>query len=237
MRFMLFYAGVFALIALTASAGIGVAATDRAIMSPGGRIAAQAAHRAASFAAMGFLAIHITVEVLAGRSRPADAVVPFLDHGRALYLGLGTVASDLVVLIMVTGLLRGRFANVRPAWTWRALHAIAYVGWPLAILHGLLAGRTAKPYVDWSYGACVAAVALGLVFRFVAGGRVRETASSPAVGSPSWGEPGPAGLGTPPGPPGLGAPYPPGMAGHVVRRALPGPAGPTQRAPCGGGDQ
>ena len=90
---------------LTASVGIGVAATDRAIMSPGGRIAAQAAHRAASFAALGFLAIHITVEVLAGRSRPADAVVPFLDHGRALYLGLGTVASDLVVLIMVTGLL------------------------------------------------------------------------------------------------------------------------------------
>ena len=237
MHFMLFYAGVFALIALTASVGIGVAATDRAIMSPGGRIAAQAAHRAASFAAVGFLAIHIAVEVLAGRSQPADAVVPFLDHGRTLYLGLGTVASDLAVLIVVTGLLRGRFASVRPAWTWRALHAISYVGWPLAILHGLLAGRIAKPYVDWSYGACVAAVALGLVFRFVAGGRVRETASSPAVGSPSWGEPGPAGLGTAPGPPGLGAPYPPGMAGNVVRRALPGPASPTQHAPCGGGDQ
>ena len=238
MRFMLFYAGVFALIALTASVGIGVAATDRAIMSPGGRIAAQAAHRAASFAAAGFLAIHVTVEVLAGRSRPADAVVPFLDHGRTLYLGLGTVASDMVVLIVVTGLLRGRFANVRAAWTWRALHAISYVGWPLAILHGLLAGRTAEPYVDWSYGACVAAVALGLVFRFVAGSRVRETASSPAAGSPSWGgEPGAAGLDTPPGSPGLGAPYSPGMAGNVVRRALPGPASPTQHAPCGGGDQ
>jgi ferredoxin len=96
MRFMLFYAGVFALIALTASVAIGLAATDRAIMSPGGRIAAQAAHRAASFAAVGFLAIHITVEVLAG--------------------------------------------------------------------------RTAKPYVDWSYGACVAAAALGLVFRSGEGG-------------------------------------------------------------------
>ena len=237
MHFMLFYAGVFALIALTASVGIGVAATDRAILSPGGRIAAQAAHRAASFAAVGFLAIHITVEVLAGRSRPADAVVPFLDHGRTLYLGLGTVASDLVVLIVVTGLLRGRFASVRPAWTWRALHAISYVGWPLAILHGLLAGRTAKPYVDWSYGACVAAVVLGLIFRFVAGNRVRETASTPVIGSPSWGEPGPAGLGIPPGSPGLGVSYPPGMTGNVVRRALPGPASPTQHAPWGEGGQ
>jgi hypothetical protein len=103
MRFMLFYAGVFALIALTASVGVGLIATDRVIMTPGGRIAAQAVHRAASFAAFAFLAIHIAMEVIAGRSQPADAVVPFPDHGRTLYLGLGTVASDLVVLIVVTG--------------------------------------------------------------------------------------------------------------------------------------
>ena len=124
-------------------------------MSPGGRIAAQAAHRAVSFAAVAFLAVHITVEVLAGRSRPSDAVVPFLDPGRTFYLGLGTVAADLLVVTVVTGLLRGRFARARPAWLWRALHAAAYLCWPLAIVHGLLAGRTAKPYVDWSYGACV----------------------------------------------------------------------------------
>ena len=40
--------------------------------------------------------------------------------------------------------------------------------WPLAIVHGLLAGRKAHPYVDWSYGACVALVALALMIRFVA---------------------------------------------------------------------
>jgi hypothetical protein len=215
-HFMLFYAGVFALIALTASVGVGLAATDRLVMSPGGRIAAQAVHRAASFAAVGFLAIHIAVEVLAGRAHPGDAVVPFLGHRRALYLGLGTLASDLVVLIVVTGLLRGRFATLRPAWAWRALHAVAYVCWPMAIVHGLLAGRTAKPYVDWSYGACVALVALGLVIRFVAPVRVRESESGPEPGSASW-----AGG---PGSGSLGVPYPPGMAGHVERRALPGPA-------------
>jgi len=41
-HFLLFYAGVFALIALTASVGAGLAAADRVVMSPGGRIAAQA---------------------------------------------------------------------------------------------------------------------------------------------------------------------------------------------------
>jgi len=52
-RFLLFCAGVFALVALTASVGAGLAAADRVFMSPGGRIAAQAAHRAVSFAAVG----------------------------------------------------------------------------------------------------------------------------------------------------------------------------------------
>jgi DMSO/TMAO reductase YedYZ heme-binding membrane subunit len=229
-HFLLFYAGVFALIALTASVGVGLAATDRVFMSPGGRIMAQALHRAASFGAAGFLVIHIAAEVAAGRSQAADSVVPFLDHRRTLYLGLGTIASDLVVLIVITGLLRGRFANARRAWVWRAMHALAYVCWPLAIVHGLLGGRTAKPYVDWSYGACVAAVALGMIVRFVAAARVREIPGSPVEASPSWaGEPGGPGLGAPGlGPPSLGSsslgsPYQPWMPGNPVRRALPGP--------------
>jgi hypothetical protein len=105
--------------------------------------------------------------------------VPFLAHGRTFYIGLGTIASDLVVLLIATGIARGRFAAKRQ-WTWRVIHATAYLAWPLAIVHGLLAGRTAKPYVDWSYGACLAAVGLALIIRLVAtlrGGR--ETAAYP----------------------------------------------------------
>jgi hypothetical protein len=249
-HFLLLYAGVFALVTLTASVGAGLAAADRVVMSPGGRIAAQAAHRAVSFAAVAFLAIHLTVEVLAGRARPSDAMVPFLHSGRTIYLGLGTVASDLLVIVVVTGLLRGRFARARPAWLWRALHAIAYLCWPFAIMHGLLAGRTAKPYVDWSYGACVAAVALALVFRVAAGPRLGETAASHAEQAPAaipslaapladpglaGGLAGPAGPGLPglgsplaPGTPsltqGAWSPFMPGETGAWGRRALPAPS-------------
>ncbi len=166
-RFMLFYSGVLALIALTAAVGVGIVATDRIVMAPAHRVVAQAVHRAVSFGALAFLITHITLEILAHRSDVIDAVVPFLAHGRTFYIGLGTIASDLVVLLVVTGIARGRFAARWP-WTWRAIHATAYVCWPLSIVHGLLAGRTAKPYVDWSYGACVAAVALALIIRFVA---------------------------------------------------------------------
>jgi hypothetical protein len=186
MHFLLFYAGVFALIGLTTAVGVGLLASDRIVMTPSGRIIAQAVHRAVSFGAVGFLLIHIVTEIIAGRSQAADAVVPFLDQGRTLYLGLGTIASDLFLLILVTGILRARFATVRPTWAWRALHSAAYLAWVLGIVHGLLAGRTAKPYVDWSYGACVAAVGLALVVRLVAAGRVRETASTPVPEAPPW---------------------------------------------------
>jgi hypothetical protein len=166
-RFLLFYAGVLALVALTAAVGVGVVAADRVVMTPASRVVAQAVHRAVSFAALAFLAIHIVLEIVAHRSHVIDAFVPFLAHGRTFYIGLGTIASDLVVILVMTGIARGRFATGRP-WTWRAIHATAYLAWPLAIVHGLLAGRTAKPYVDWSYGACLAAVGLALVIRFVA---------------------------------------------------------------------
>jgi len=178
MHFLLFYGGVFALIGLTAAVGVGLLASDRIVMTPSGRIIAQAVHRAVSFGAVGFLIIHIVTEMIAGRSQPADAVVPFLDQGRTLYLGLGTVASDLFLLILVTGILRARFATVRPTWAWRALHSAAYLAWVLGIVHGLLAGRTAKPYVDWSYGACVAAVGLALIVRLLAVSRTRPAATT-----------------------------------------------------------
>jgi len=172
-HFMLFYSGVLALIALTAAVGAGVVATDRIVMAPGHRVVAQAVHRAVSFGALAFLITHIVLEILAHRSHVIDAVVPFLASGRRFYIGLGTVASDLVVVLIITGIARGRFASRWP-WTWRVIHATAYLAWPLSIVHGLLAGRQAKPYVDWSYGACVAAVALALIIRFVATIRSRR---------------------------------------------------------------
>jgi DMSO/TMAO reductase YedYZ heme-binding membrane subunit len=175
-RFFLAYSGVFALIALTAAVAAGLAAADRLVISPAGRVTFQAAHRALSLAAVGFLASHVLLEILAHRSRVIDTLVPFVASGRTMYLGLGTLAADLVLLIAITGVARHRFASHWTA-TWRGVHVLAYLAWPLAILHGLLSGRPAKPYVDWSYGACVAAVALALLVRLVAAPRSRMVAA------------------------------------------------------------
>ena len=167
-RFMLYYAGVLALVGLTGSVLLGLVATDRIVMTPGHRVMAQAAHRAFSFGTLAFLIIHIVTEILAQRSHVIDAVVPFLSPYRTFYIGLGTIASDLIVLLVVTSILRKRFTAHGKAWRWRAIHYTSYVAFVFAVLHGLLGGRTAKPYVDWSYGFAIAVTALGLAVRFLA---------------------------------------------------------------------
>ena len=167
-RFMLYYAGVLALVGLTGSVLLGLVATDRIVMTPGHRVMAQAVHRAFSFGTLAFLIIHIVTEILAQRSHVIDAVVPFLSPYRTFYIGLGTIASDLIVLLVVTSIVRKRFTEHGKAWRWRAIHYTSYVAFVFAVLHGLLGGRTAKPYVDWSYGFAIAVTALGLAVRFLA---------------------------------------------------------------------
>jgi hypothetical protein len=188
-RFLLFYSGVFALIALTAAVAAGLLATDRTVMSPDRRIFAQALHRTTSLVGVAALANHIELEVLANRARLIDGFVPFMAQRNTFYMGLGTVASDLFVVIIVTGALRKRFTKGRRAWVWRAVHVTTYAAWPFAILHGLLAGRHAKPYVDWSYGACLAMVALAITFRYIVLARGRSAADPSQRPRPSAASP------------------------------------------------
>jgi hypothetical protein len=181
-HFMLFYAGVFALIGLCASVGLGLVATDRMFLHPGQRVFIQAAHRAASFGAVSFLIIHIITEILAQRVHVIDSVVPFLSPFRTFYIGLGTIASDLIILLVITGIMRGRFNASGKAWRWRAIHYTSYAALVFGVWHGLLGGRPGKPYVDWSYGFVVAFVLLGLAVRVLSNGlRPKENLSAPAV--------------------------------------------------------
>jgi preprotein translocase subunit SecG len=189
-HFLLYYAGVLALVALTAEVGIGLVASDRIFMKPNARVTAQALHRAMGFGAIAFLVIHIVLEIIAGRSQPADAVIPFLDKGKTFYLGLGTVASDMFIVIMMTGIYRARLAERMSPKAWRVIHASAYAAWIFGLVHGLLAGRPAKSFfgfsgfVAWSYGACVVAVAAALMVRLVAKNRAgNELASHPVSDS------------------------------------------------------
>lgn len=160
--FLSFYVGVFTLLAMTAAVVSGLLATDRLILGIRHRVFAQGVHRAASLLSVTFLIAHFLVKVLGGLAAPAQIVVPSTSP-----IGLGAVALDLMIVIVVTGLMRARFAFAGRPWVWRSMHALAYLSWPIAIAHGLTAGRPAAPWVTLSYVMCGGFVALALVTRMI----------------------------------------------------------------------
>ncbi|MFH9349787.1 hypothetical protein [Kitasatospora sp. NPDC017646] len=168
-RFVDFFLGVLTLMALSGSVTLGLLAAERRLLTPRHRVAVQALHRAVSVTAVVTLVIHIADKVAEGHAAPAAAVVPFAS-GTGFVVGVGTIAGELLVLAALTGALRGRFANdPRLTRLWRPLHWVAYASWPLALAHGLEAGRPASAWVVWSYGVNMAVVALVLLVKFLHG--------------------------------------------------------------------
>ena len=176
-HFMLKYSGVFALMLLTGTACMGVLATDRTILNPGHRVIAQAVHRAVAFGTLAFLVVHIVLEITAPHLEESstlhvhvlDAFIPFLSQYRTFYMAEGTIASDLIILLIITGILRRRFTVNGNAWKWRAIHYTNYAALILGVLHGLLAGRKAiGTFVYWSYGVVLAMLAIAVLVRILA---------------------------------------------------------------------
>jgi predicted ferric reductase len=167
--FLSFYVGVFTLLAMTAAVVFGLLATERLILGIRHRVFAQGVHRAASLLSVTFLIAHFLVKVLGGLAAPAQIVVPSTSP-----VGLGAFALDLMIVIVITGLMRARFAFGERPWVWRSMHALAYLSWPVAIAHGLTAGRPAAPWVTLSYVLCGGFVALALVTRMIVVVRPRE---------------------------------------------------------------
>ncbi|HEY7960291.1 MAG TPA: ferric reductase-like transmembrane domain-containing protein [Solirubrobacteraceae bacterium] len=134
--------GAVALLLLTVSLALGVIDVRRLQSPRWPRFVIDGLHRNASLLALVFLVLHILTSVLdsfAPISLTA-AFVPFLDSYRPFWLGLGTVAFDLMLAVILTSVLRQRVGYR----VWRATHWLAYASWPIALLHGFGTGSDAK---------------------------------------------------------------------------------------------
>ena len=77
------------------------------------------------------------------------------SSSRTLWLGLGTVAFELLLAVLLTSLLRGLIGRT----AWRAVHWLGYAAWPVAVAHGLGTGTDAwSLWVLLLTAACVVAV-------------------------------------------------------------------------------
>jgi sulfoxide reductase heme-binding subunit YedZ len=158
--------GLVALILLTLSVALGVANVQRLQTARVPRFVVNAVHRNASLLALVFLAIHIVTVVLDSyvNIRLIDAVVPFGAGYRPFWVGLGAIALDLMLAVLVTSLLRRRIGYR----AWRATHWLAYACWPVALLHGLGAGTDAStPWLQALAAVCAGAVAVAVATRLV----------------------------------------------------------------------
>jgi Ferric reductase like transmembrane component len=136
--------GAVALVLLTASVVIGIVGSVRVVTARWPRFAIDAVHRDVSLLVVVVLVIHIVTSVLDGFAPITllDGVIPFVSPYRPLWLGLGTLAFDLLIAIAVTSLVRRRLGYR----AWRAVHWLAYASWPVAVLHGLGTGSDVKQW-------------------------------------------------------------------------------------------
>jgi sulfoxide reductase heme-binding subunit YedZ len=96
--------GTVALILLTVTTVLGVAGAGRYQPARFGRFEIANLHRNLSLLSLGVLAVHIGT-ALADRYVPigwASVLVPFASPYRTMWVGLGTVAFDLILAVALT---------------------------------------------------------------------------------------------------------------------------------------
>lgn len=99
------------------------------------RFAGVGLHRNASLFAIVLLTIHIVSAVVDPYVSIGWVAVllPFTSGYEPFWLGLGALAIDMTMALVVSSLVRFRI-GIR---TWRKIHWIAYAAWPVAAIHGI----------------------------------------------------------------------------------------------------
>lgn len=149
--------GLVLLVLMTVTLVLGLLSRRRA----GGRFwptfATVRLHQNLAILCVSLLAAHVTAAVLDSYVpiTPVDAVVPFVSAYRPVWLGLGTLASTLLLMAILSA--TTRHSSTRR--TWRGLHLLVYAAWPMALVHGFGTGTdTRSRAVLLLSFACLAAV-------------------------------------------------------------------------------
>lgn len=160
--------GVVTLILFSLTVALGVANRTRLQTTRVPRFVVDGIHRNASLLAVVFLIIHIATTLVEGYVpiTALNVVIPFTSAYKPVWVGLGAVAFDLLMAVALTSMLRRRLGHT----AWRAVHWLAYVAWPVALMHGL--GMGTDRHSHWMLaltGGCVLLVGLAVLTRLSEG--------------------------------------------------------------------
>ena len=147
--------GFVSLVLFTSSVSLGLLTAGRLASASWPRFVTEGLHRNLSLITVSFVIVHavmITFDKYVGISVLA-AVVPFVSTYLPLWVGF-----DVLLTLVITGLLRTRMSHR----SWRLVHWLSYLGWPLALAHTVGVG-TDRVWV-------IAVVGLSLLAVLTAGG-------------------------------------------------------------------
>jgi DMSO/TMAO reductase YedYZ heme-binding membrane subunit len=160
--------GLVSLVLLSATVVLGVVASVGWTTERWPRFLSQTVHRNLSLFCLVLIGVHIVTTVADGYVPIGylDAVIPFRTPYRPLWVGFGALAFDLLLAVAITSGLRRRIGTR----AWRSVHWLAYVCWPIALLHGLGAGTDTRLSLTLMINVlCVVAVVGGVGWRLVTG--------------------------------------------------------------------
>lgn len=161
--------GTIALVLLTVTVVLGVVVGGQYAPRRIARFEISALHRNVSLLTLAFLVLHILTAVADSyvHIAPQDAVLPFVSDYRPLWLGLGAVAFDLLLAVLLTSAVRLRLGVRR----WKAVHWLAYASWPVALFHAAGTGTDTKLSLQLMlYAACLLAVLAAVWWRLYRAG-------------------------------------------------------------------
>ena len=148
--------GVVALLLMTVVLLLGLLVSRRGKLPGLPRFAVAGLHRNLSLIAVVFVALHVLTAVTDGYvDIPlTSAIVPLTSSYERLWLALGAVSLDLSLAVIVTSLVRGRIGRK----TWKAVHWLAYLSWPIAWLHSY--GAASDLRHGWMFALTIADLAV-----------------------------------------------------------------------------
>jgi len=130
--------GEISLVLLTVVTVMGIATTKGWASSRWPESVVTLLHRNISLLSVVFLGVHIGTTIIDGYVPIGwlDVVIPFQTTYKTLWVGLGTIAFDLMLAVIITSLIRRRI----PPTLWKGIHWASYLLWFVAVLHGLGSG-------------------------------------------------------------------------------------------------
>ncbi len=164
--------GIVSIVLLTYVVVAGVLIAGRRKPHAASPTITMALHRWIALGMVVFLLVHITTAIAETfvNINWISFIVPFTSGYSPFWVGRGTLAFDLLVVVVATSYLRHRI----PERNWKLVHWLAYAFWPMAIIHGFALGTSQEWVLRLITLACGVVGLLAIAWRLNARHHDRE---------------------------------------------------------------